>query len=338
MNALILERPGELRFAAVADPPQPAAGEALIRIRSVGVCGTDYHAYRGEQPFFTYPRILGHEVAAEVVAVGADVTDLAVGDRCAVRPYLADGTCPACRRGKPNCCANISVIGVHVDGGMRDLALVPAAQLHRAASLSFDQLALVEPLAIGAHAVARAQVLADERVLVIGAGPIGLAVTQFAVLAGAKVIVMDVSAPRLAFCQQQWPSVICLDARGDASATLAAVVGDDVPAAVFDATGNRASMQAAFGYVGYGGRLIFVGLFPGDITFADPSFHSHEITLLGSRNALATDFAHIIAAMEADQIAITPWITHRASLATVASDFPHWLNPNSGIIKGLISV
>ena len=230
------------------------------------------------------------------------------------------------------------VFGVHSDGGMREMAIVPASHLHRATSLSFDHLALVEPLAIGAHAVARAQVAAGERVLVVGAGPIGLAVTQFAILAGAQVVVMDISAQRLAFCQRQWPEVTCLDARGDALATLQQVVGDDLPTAVFDATGNRASMQAAFSYVGYGGQLIFVGFHQGDVSFHDPTFHSHELTVLGSRNALGADFQRIITAMEANQIAIDPWITHRASLDTIAEAFPYWLDPNSGIIKGIITI
>ena len=339
MRAIILDAPGQFRTASLPDTPAPEADEVLVRVQRVGVCGTDYHAYRGEQPFFTYPRILGHEVSAEVLAVGAEVAHIAVGDRCAVRPYFEDGTCPACQRGKPNCCMNIRVFGVHIDGGMRETALLPATHLHPATTLSFDQLALVEPLAIGAHAVARAQIMTGERVLVVGAGPIGLAVTQFAVLAGAEVLVMDISEQRLAFCQRLWPTVTCLDAQGDALATLTAVVGaDELPTAVFDATGSRAAMQTAFSYVGYGGRVIFVGLFQGEVAFHDPLFHSREVTLFASRNALGEDFTRIIAAMEANQLDIAPWITHRATLAEVAEVFPQWLDPGSGIIKGLITV
>ncbi len=338
MRAVILDAPGSFRFAFPVDMLTPGRDEALVRVHRVGVCGTDYHAFKGEQPFFTYPRILGHELSVEVVAVGGDVQQVMVGDHCAVRPYVADGTCPACRHGKPNCCLNLRVFGVHFDGGMREMVTIPAAYLHPSPSLTFDQLALVEPLAIGAHAVSRAQLEVGELVLVVGAGPIGLSVIQFALLAGAKVMVMDISEQRLAFCRSQWPNVTCLPAQGDALAMLHDLVGLDLPIAVFDATGNRASMQTAFSYVGYGGRLILVGLFQGDLSFNDPQFHSHELTLFGSRNAQSDDFVRIIEAMEAGQIAIDPWITHRATLATVAAVFPQWLDPACGIIKGLITV
>ncbi len=338
MRAVTLESPGHFRAATLPDPPPPGKGEALVRIHRVGVCGTDYHAFKGEQPFFAYPRILGHEVSVEVLAVGPDVDGVTAGSHGALRPYFADGTCPACRHGTPNCCLNINVFGVHSDGGMREMAIVPASYVHCATTLSFEQLALVEPLAIGAHAVTRAHLAAGERTLVIGAGPIGLAITQFAMLAEAQVIIMDISPQRLAFCQRQWPAITSLDARGDALAALQQVAGDDLPTAVFDATGSPASMLSAFSYVGHGGRLIFAGFHQGDVTFHDPTFHSHEMTLLGSRNALGQDFQRIIAAMEAGQIEISPWITHRATLETVADVFPQWLDPASGIIKGLIAL
>ena len=153
--------------------------------------------------FFSYPRILGHELAVEVVQVGSKVTNVAPGDRCSVEPYINCEKCIACRRGKPNCCTDIKVLGVHTDGGMREQFVMPARKLHRSSKLSLDQLALVETLGIGAHAVERAQVEKDEFVLVIGAGPIGLAAMQFAIEKGAKVIVLDINDARLEFCRQQ---------------------------------------------------------------------------------------------------------------------------------------
>lgn len=302
MRGIVLASPGELRALSTLEPPAPTSSEALVRVRQVGVCGTDYHAFHGNQPFFTYPRVLGHELGVEIVALGEDVNDLEVGDRCAVRPYLNCGRCPTCLQGKPNCCPFVRVLGVHVDGGMREYVAVPRSHLHRASTLTFEQLALVEPLAIGAHAVARAHLVAGERVLVVGVGPIGLAVTELALLAGAQVIIMDINEQRLAFCQHRWPTVTCLDARVNPIKTLQDLVGDDLPTAVFEATGNPASMQAAFSYVGYGGRMIFVGLFPGDVTFHDPLFHSREVTLLASRNALADDFERIIAALHSARV------------------------------------
>ncbi|HLV98652.1 MAG TPA: zinc-binding alcohol dehydrogenase family protein [Ktedonobacterales bacterium] len=338
MRALSLDAPGKLRMVALADPSEPGPAEVLIRVRQVGICGTDYHAFHGNQPFFTYPRVLGHELSVEVVEVGSEVQHLVKGDQCAVRPYLACGFCPACMRGKPNCCLSLQVFGVHVDGGLREFAVLPAAYLHPARTLTFEQLALVEPLAIGAHAVARAAIAEDERVLVVGVGPIGLAVTQFALLAGAQVLVTDINQQRLAFCQDLWPSVGCIDGREPLIQTLEKFVGDDLPTVVFDATGNAKSMQASFTYVGFGGRVVFVGLSQSDITFSDPLFHSREVTLLASRNALAADFNSIIAALESDMFSLAPWMTHHATLETAADAFAQWSAANSLVIKGLISI
>jgi 2-desacetyl-2-hydroxyethyl bacteriochlorophyllide A dehydrogenase len=337
MEVIVLEQPGQLRLLDQEEPGAPGPGEALIRIKQVGVCGTDLHAYQGNQPFFSYPRILGHELGVEVVAVGENERGLASGTRCAVEPYFACGQCPACLRGKPNCCLKIQVLGVHIDGGMREFACLPTRYLHPSSILSYEQLALVEPLAIGAHAVSRAQLQEGECVLVVGAGPIGLAVTQFALLAGAQVMVLDVSEQRLRFCQQIWPQVICLDGRGDPQAALQTLVGADLPTAVFDATGNPHSMQASFSYAGHGGRLIFVGLFQGEITFNDPDFHRRELTLLSSRNATAADFQRILAALEAGQIDLISWITHRATVETMIEQFPSWFERESGIIKAVIA-
>ena len=351
MKAIVLEKPGQLRSIDMEAPKSPGPGEALVRIHDVGVCGTDLHAFKGEQPFFTYPRLLGHELSVEVVEMGipglhagainraptVGALKLAPTTRCALEPYFYCGHCSSCRRGLTNCCVNLRVFGVHIDGGMREFAIVPVSQLHPSSTLSFEQLALVEPLCIGAHAVRRGQITEGERILVVGAGPIGLSVTQFALLAGANVLVMDISEQRLEFCKRQWPQVICINSTENALAALQHVVADDLPTAVFDATGNPQSMMGAFQYVAYGGRLIFVGLFPGDITFHDPDFHSHELSLLSSRNATAADFHHVIAVLEAGQIDLNPWITHRASPDTMINAFPAWFDRNSGIIKAIVT-
>lgn len=336
MKAITLETPGQFCLIAMDEPHSPVPGEALVRIRQVGMCGTDFHAFRGEQPFFEYPRILGHELGVEVIATNPQDHLLALGTRCAVEPYFNCGRCPPCRRGKANCCVNLKVLGVHIDGGLREFALVPIAHLHPSHTLSCEQLALVEPLSIGAHAVARAQIVRGEQVLVVGAGPIGLAVTQFALLAGARVMVMDISEQRLAFCRKHWPEVTCSDGGDNALLALQDVVADNLPTVVFDATGNPHSMRNAFSYVGHGGRLIFVGLFQGDVTFHDPDFHSRELTLMSSRNATSWDFRQIIAYLEADQINLSAWITHRATSETMIDAFPRWFTHDSGLIKAMV--
>ena len=339
MKTIRLEEPGRLARGETEPPAKPGVGEARVRVHRVGVCGTDIHAFGGKQPFFTYPRILGHELGVEVVTVGADVTNVRPGDRCAVEPYLHCGHCIACRRGKANCCVRLQVLGVHTDGGMRERFVLPAAKLHPSAKLSFDQLALVETLGIGAHAVDRAGLEADETALVIGAGPIGLAVAQFARERGARVIVLDVNANRLEFCRRQLGVPHTINGREeDALAALRRLTSDDLPTAVFDATGNQRSMASAFDYPAHGGRLVFVGLFQGEVAFNDPNFHRRELTLLGSRNARPEDFARIIALIEAERIDTTPWITHRAAFDETVQAFPGWTDPQAGVIKAMIEV
>jgi len=337
MQTLILEQPGQFRLTSTAAPKAPRRGEALVRVSRAGICGTDIHAFHGRQPFFSYPRILGHELGVEVVALGPGVGGLHIGARCAVEPYLNCGQCIACRRGRPNCCVNLQVLGVHIDGGMREQIVVPATKLHQSEQLSFEQLALVETLGIGAHAAQRAQLAAGEWALVIGAGPIGLAVMQFAKLAGARVIVLDISEQRLAFARAQGTADVAVVAGDTALAQVQELTDGDLPTAVFDATGNASSMMQAFEYVAHGGRLIFVGLMQGDITFNDPFFHRREITLLASRNATPDDMRGIIAQIEAGAIDTMPWITHRAGCDTLIEQFPDWLQPGSGLIKGMLS-
>jgi 2-desacetyl-2-hydroxyethyl bacteriochlorophyllide A dehydrogenase len=341
MKTLVLETPGKLVAADTPPPGAPAAGQALVRVHRVGVCGTDIHAFNGKQPFFTYPRILGHELGVEVLAVGEGVANVRPGDRCAVEPYLNCGRCIACRRGKPNCCTGLQVLGVHADGGHRGEILVPAAKLHPSSKLGYDQLALVETLGIGAHAVERAKVAPGETVAVIGAGPIGLSAIQFALAAGARVLVIDVNETRLAFCRDRLglAAADLIDARSaDVVAKLKELTGGDLPVAVFDATGNPKSMAAAFEYPAHGGRLVFIGLFPGDVTFNDPNFHRRELTLLASRNALPADFTRIIDLVETGKVDTTPWITHRAPFDEVPAVFASWTRPETGVLKAMIEV
>jgi 2-desacetyl-2-hydroxyethyl bacteriochlorophyllide A dehydrogenase len=337
MDAIVLEKPGQLTLTQRDAPPAPAEGHALVRVHRVGICGTDWHAYRGRQPFFMYPRVLGHELGVEVLEVNDSTSTLRVGDRCAVEPYLNCGACIACRHGRGNCCANMQVLGVHRDGGMQQLLVVPTKKLHPSSKLSLEQLALVETLAIGCHAVARGQVRAGENVLVIGAGPIGLSVLPFVKAAGGKLIVADVADERLAFARDWIGVQHLLDARADLLELLKRVTNNDLPTLVLDATGNPKSMQSAFNYVAPGGRLVFVGLVQGELTFDDPNFHRREMTLLATRNALGEDFRRIIASIEQGEIDTDPWITHRASHRELIDVFPTWLSPEAKVLKAMVS-
>jgi 2-desacetyl-2-hydroxyethyl bacteriochlorophyllide A dehydrogenase len=338
IQTISLDRPGAFRLTTQPEPAAIGPGEALLRVHRVGVCGTDIHAFYGRQPFFEYPRILGHELGVEVVAVGPNDAGLRPGDRCAVEPYLNCGACVACRQGRTNCCVKLLTLGVHTDGGMRELVVLPANKLHRSQKLSYEQLALVETLAIGCHAVNRAQLREGEWALVIGAGPIGLATMQFAHLAGARVIALDISPRRLEFCRSQGTAAHIIEGGDNALAKVEELTGGELATAVFDATGNLQSMARAFDFAAHTARVTLVGLAQGDVSFHDPSFHRRELTINATRNAVAGDFTRIIDLIERGQIDTQPWITHRATPTELVADFETWQRPEAGLVKAMIAM
>lgn len=338
MKALLLEAPKTFKPVDIAAPAQPGAGEALVRTHRIGICGTDISGYLGKMPFFSYPRIPGHELGVEVLAVGAGVTHIKPGDRCSVEPYMNCGHCHACRKGASNCCANLKVIGVMTDGGMCERFLIRAAKLHPSTKLSFDQLALVETLAIGCHAVDRGQPTKGENCLIIGAGPIGLATIEFARLTGCRVIVLDMNETRLRFCRDVMKVDQTIVLRDSVLDDLRAATDGNLPDVVIDATGHNGSMSNAFGYIAPTGRLVFVGITTQEVTFKHTTFHKPEGTLLCSRNALPRDFTRIIKLIEDGVIKTDPWITHRSTLDALPADFPAFTKPETGVIKAIVEV
>lgn len=333
MLQAVLQEPGCFAVRTVPTPER-GADEALVRVRRIGVCGTDLHAFRGRQPFFSYPRVLGHELSGEIVEIGPNTRGLAVGDRVAIEPYVACGTCRPCRTGRYNCCARLEVLGVHRDGGMQEWLSVPIKLLHPSAALSLEQLALIETLGIGYHAVERAAPSAGEWAVVVGAGPIGLAVMQFALVAGAQVIAIDRVASRLAFCRRLGVEHT-VEANGDVVATVEALTGPELAHCVFDATGSLESMGASLYLCGPGGRVVMVGLAQGAFSVEDPLFHRREMTLLASRNS-AGAFPAIIRLMEEGRMDTAPWITHHLPLTALPEQFPQLLEPDSGVVKAMI--
>ena len=338
MKALLFEAPKQIKHIDIAEPPKPGAGEALVRVHRVGICGTDISGYLGKMPFFSYPRIPGHELGVEVVEVGADVTNVKAGDRCSVEPYINDPNSYASRRGHPNCCEKLQVLGVHTDGGMRPLFTVPARKLHVSRKLAFEQLALVETLAIGCHAVARASIQPDETCLIIGAGPIGLAVLEFVKLTGVKTIMLDMNEQRLDFCRRVMGVQHTLKPSENIEKDLRDLTDGHLPDVVIDATGNCTSMSSAFGLVAPGGKLVYVGITTEEVKFRHPVFHRPEGTLLCSRNALPADFDNIIGLIESGRIDTGPWITHRTPFDDLIEVFPSFTKPETGAIKAVVEI
>jgi len=337
MKTLVCEQPGQFEYKEV-EVHVVGAGEILLKIKRIGICGTDLHAYEGTQPYFNYPRILGHELAAEVADANGH-NEFSAGEAVTVLPYFSCGTCIACRNGKTNCCATIQVCGVHRDGGMAEYFAVPAKYVIHGDGLSFDELALVEPLAIGAHGIRRANVQPGETVVIIGAGPIGLGLMEFARIAGAQVIAVDINANRLAFCKQHLHVQYTIDASvDDVYRVLKEITNGDMAGVVIDATGNKNAMEAAFAYLAHGGRYVLVGLQKQELSFSHPEFHKREATLMSSRNATKADFSFVMQCMKEGLINPSTYITHRTTFNNIKAEFEGWLNPANGVIKAMVEV
>ncbi len=337
MQAVRLEQPGTLRIHDVAEPTPPGPGQVLVALSRLGICGTDLHAFHGRQPFFDYPRILGHELAVEILALGEGVEGLRPGQRATVIPYLHCGRCLPCRRGRTNCCADIRVLGIHIDGGMQERFVLPAETLLTHDTLSADALALVETLAIGAHAVARSGATAEDRALVVGAGPIGLGVGVRLRALGTPVLLLDRSTSRLEAARSFGLAEQVVGGDGDAQAIADWFQGEG-PTLVFDATGNPASMNRAVDLAAPSATVVFVGLHQGQVEFTDTTFHKKELTLMASRNARREEFAIVLDDLAAGRVDPAPWITHRTSLSKVVDDLPAFTDPTAGVVKAMLDV
>lgn len=335
MKTLICTTPGSFAYGE-ADKPVLKADHAIIKIKRIGVCGTDLHAFRGTQPFFSYPRILGHELSGELVEAD-NAPGFEAGEAVTFIPYFNCGVCVACRSGKPNCCVNIQVCGVHADGGMVEYLQVPSYSLVHGEGLTYDELALVEPLAIGAHGIRRAGVEPGEFVLVIGAGPIGLGTIEFARIAGGNVIAMDVSNDRLNFCREKLGIKHTINpSEGNAVEQLRAITNGDMASVVVDATGNLRAINGGIDYLAHGGRYVLIGLQKEAFSFNHPEFHKRESTLMSSRNATRQDFEHVVTSMKQGLVDPKNYITHRVNFDEVSSHFESWLNPETQVIKAMI--
>lgn len=336
MNTLICQEPKKLVWKK-REIPIPGEGETLIKIKSVGICGTDIHAWGGNQPFFSYPRVLGHEICGEVVDTGKNVHQFKKGQQVTVIPYVACQQCPACKSGRTNCCEKISVIGVHQDGGFSEYLAVPATNVLLAEGIDPQAAALIEPYAISAHAVRRAKVLQGEQVLVVGAGPIGLGAAAIAKADGAHVVVADTSAARREHVIAHLNLSVVDPSAEDFEAQLRAEFGGSLAEKVIDATGNQHAMNNTINLIRHGGSIVFVGLFKGDLQFSDPDFHKKETTMMGSRNATPEDFAKVGRLMSEGKLTAEMMLTHRYSFSTLADIYEKDVINNRELIKGVIT-
>lgn len=333
MKYIVCEEPTKLVLKE-KEIPVKGTGEALLKIHRVGICGTDLHAYAGNQAFFNYPRILGHELAAEIIEIDHNDQGLRKGDKVIVMPYVSCGSCIACRGGKTNCCSNIKVLGVHADGGMQEVVSVRTDLLILANELTFNEMAIVEPLAIGAHALRRSNVQGGDTIVVIGCGPIGIGLMKLAQITGANVIALDVNADRLRYVVDEIGVSYAIDALKDPSGQISAITNTDMATAVFDATGNKRALETGIDYMAHGGEFILVGLSKEELCYSHPKIHAKETTLKCSRNATKEDFEFVIKHLK--EFPTDSFITHQVHFSQMISNFDSWLDPHTAVIKAMI--
>ena len=333
MRAISCPAPGELKLVEIAAPAlQP--GWVRVAIRHIGICGTDYHIFEGTHPFLEYPRIMGHELSGVVLDANGSAR-LKDGDPVVINPYLPCYHCPACLEGKTNCCETLKVIGVHSDGGMADEITIPDVNLYPAVGLSLRDAAMVEFLAIGAHAVRRTELKPESRVLVVGGGPIGLGVAFFARIAGGDVTLLDAAPDKLEAARGFGFGAVGIDElEGEAFKAIKASGFD----AVFDATGSIRAMNQSLFHVRSGGAYTLVGVIKGDLVWPDQEVHRRELTIRSSRNATKQDFDHVMASIRRGLIPTDRLATHRTTLDRVPVDMPVWTHDRTGLIKAIISV
>jgi 2-desacetyl-2-hydroxyethyl bacteriochlorophyllide A dehydrogenase len=336
MKYIVCESPGMFSLKS-GSIPTLADQSALLSIKRVGICGTDLHAFKGNQPFFSYPRILGHELAAEVIDVAEDVTGIKRGDRTVIIPYLNCERCVACKAGKSNCCERLSVLGVHSDGGMQEIVSIPSRLLIKANELSWEEIAIVEPLSIGAHALRRAEIKNDDVIVVIGCGPIGMGIIQLAKYLGATVIAIDMNDYRLDVAQMEFGADMVIRSNESAVDQLKKFTNGELAHTVFDATGNKNAIESGMVYMRHGGQYVLVGLFKGEISFHHPSLHAKEATLMSSRNATKVDFEFVMRVLQEKKFNTQAYITSRVSYESILTDFDKWTRPESKEIKVITS-
>ena len=338
MKALVLQAPYQLEMCDVAEPEVPE-GYAKVRLSAVSICGSDYHAYRGNSLLLTYPRIIGHELCGIVEEIKDGKSSVRPGDKVSILPYISCGKCHACRKGRENCCTSLKVLGVHVEGGLAEHVSVPASLLLKLPDDMDSKIAaLIEPLSVSAHCVRRGNVGKDDRVLVLGAGPIGLGAAEFSRIAGADVRIADVNPVRRAFASDVFGYIALDPSADDFDQTLRAWTHEEYPSIVIDSTGNKKSNDVAINYLGAAGNLVFVGLQSDILAISDPAFHVREATVFASRVAQMRDFEYVLECIETGKIHPEKMITNTAGFDRAKEAFEEWFASGGAVFKGVIEL
>lgn len=335
MKAIVLEEPGR---AVIKDVPEPqrGAGDVLLAVRRIGLCGSDLNTFRGRNPLVSYPRIPGHEIAATIVDPGTH-TEWAVGTHVTLSPYAACGSCPSCLRGRPNACRENQTLGVQCDGALTECIAVPAAKLFRA-DLSLRELCLVEPLTVGFHAAGRGRVAGGDNVAVFGCGGVGLGAIAGAAFRGARVIGVDVDEAKLEIARKAGAACTVNSKTQDLHEQLVELTGGRGPDVVIEAIGLPATYRAAVEEVAYAGRVVYIGWAKEQVQYETRPFVHKELDILGSRNAMPDDFGEVIRMLESKRFPVDAAVTHEVPFEQTPAILEAWNREPERFSKIMIEV
>lgn len=324
MKALEITEPGK---TSVVDREQPAPqeNEVLLKVRCVGFCGSDLNTFRGLNPLVSYPRVPGHEVSATIVEIGKNTeTAFSVGQDVLVMPYTACGKCSSCRAGRTNCCQFNQTLGVQREGAMAEFIVSPPEKLLSSPKLSLAELALVEPLTIGFHAVDRGRVTADDTVAVLGCGAIGLGAIAGAAARGAKVIAVDIDDNKLSLAKKCGASIVINSSREPLHESLAGHTDGQGPSVIVEAIGLPQTFLAAVNEVRFAGRVVYIGYAKAAVEYETKYFVMKELDILGSRNAMPEDFRAVIKLLESGTFPVGDVISHSTDLDEAGDLLSQW--------------
>lgn len=333
MKAFRIESPGIARVASIPDI-EPRRGETLLRVRMVGLCGTDLSTFRGRNAMVQYPRVPGHEVAAEVVYGGVDLPS---GTAVTVSPYTSCGLCAACLRGRVNACRRNETMGVQRDGAMTEYISVPREKIFPA-DLSIKELSLVEPLTVGFHAVARGRVTSEDSTAVFGCGGVGLGAIAASAFRGANTIAIDIDDAKLGIARKAGAKHLINTARENLHARLQEITAGRGPDVMIEAIGLSETFRAAVEEVAFTGRVVYIGYAKELVAYETRLFVQKEVDILGSRNALPDDFHQVIRMLEANLFPVDDAITVVIPLADAARILGDWSDDPSKFTKIAVQI
>ena len=336
MKAVRIAAEGRCEIADI-DRPAPGAGEVMLAVRHVGLCGSDLNTFKGLNPLVELPRIPGHEIGGEVVGVGAGVDAGLIGQRAIVVPYTNCGTCSSCRKGRLNACRYNKTLGVQQEGGLAEFLVLPAEKIILNATLAPARLALVEPLSVGFHAVARGAVQAGDIVVVLGCGMIGMGAIIGAAARGARVIAVDVNAQKAEFARQFGAADVIVAGAEDVAQRIEALTNGDGADVVIEAVGLPLTFTQAIDFAGFAGRVVYVGYSKAPVSYETRFFNLKELDILGSRNATRADFEAVVAYLETLGAKADALISKRFSFAEADKALPFWVD-NPDALKIVVEV